>query len=241
MLAKLPITRACALAAALLVLSHKQAYAEELAIEAERVTLAMILPVLTGSELGELELGPAPLPGESIVLHASDIKAKLKASGRDARGLAIPKSTRLVRHARSIEAKELDQLVTQALSPRVAPCVVEQLSALTPLTIASGEFELEADPLARKQSGRTSVALTLRQGERVQRMSLQAVLSCPAPVVTPGAQVRLTVVSGAVRVSAPGTATQAGRVGDEIRVTNQLTKKSLRARVIDAHSVEVIP
>ena len=56
----------------------------------------------------------------------------------------------------------------------------------------------------------------------------------------PGAEVRLILNSGAVHVSAPGVAHQAGRVGDEIRVTNSLSKKSLMARVIDANSAEVI-
>jgi flagella basal body P-ring formation protein FlgA len=53
--------------------------------------------------------------------------------------------------------------------------------------------------------------------------------------------VKLVAIQGPVRVSAPATAHQAGRVGDEVRVTNQVTKKQLRARVIDAQTVEVLP
>lgn len=227
-------------AVALFVQLRGVARADEIAVESERVTLAMILPALEGTELGGLDLAPAPLPGESSVIRASDVKAKLKASGRDARGLAIPKSTRVTRHKKSLDAQQLDALAKTALAPRVAPCNVESLSAMPPMTIADGEFELEADALPRKQSGRTNVSITLRQGERTQRLSMQAVLSCPEPVVMPGASVQLTVRYGAVRVSAPGIANQPGRVGDEIRVTNQLTKKSLRARVLNAQSVEVI-
>jgi flagella basal body P-ring formation protein FlgA len=52
--------------------------------------------------------------------------------------------------------------------------------------------------------------------------------------------VTVVSVSGPVRVSAPATAHQAGRVGDEVRVTNQVTKKQLRARVLDAQTVEVL-
>ena len=111
---------------------------------------------------------------------------------------------------------------------------------MAPMTIAEGDFELEADALPRKQSGRTNVSIIVKQGDRTQRVSMQAVLTCPEPVILPGATVRLMVNYGSVHVSAPGTAGQAGRVGDEIRVTNQLTKKSMRARVIDAQSVEVL-
>jgi hypothetical protein len=227
-------------AAALLLALPHSVRADEVAVEGERVTLAMILPALTGTELGELDLAPAPLPGESSVIRASDVKAKLKESGRDARGLMIPKSVKLVRRKRTVETKELDALAKVALAPRVAPCNVEQLSVLSPVTLGEGEFELEAEAMQRKQSGRTNVVLTLRQGERTQRISMQAVLSCPAPVVQPGAQVRLIVINGAVRVTAPGVATQPGRVGDEIRVTNSISKKSLMGRVIDAQSVEVV-
>jgi hypothetical protein len=225
---------------ALFVQLHGAARADDIAVETDRVTLAMILPALEGTELGGLDLAPAPLPGESSVIRASDVKAKLKASGRDARGLAIPKSTRVIRHKQTLDAKQLDDLAKRALAPRVAPCNVEQLSVLPPMTLAEGDYELTADALPRKQSGRTSVMVSLKQGERVQRISLQAVLSCPEPVILPGAQVRVSLHYGAVHVSAPGVAAQPGRVGDEIRVTNQLTKKSLKARVIDAQTVEVV-
>ncbi|MDB4973011.1 MAG: Chaperone for flagella basal body P-ring formation [Myxococcaceae bacterium] len=227
-------------ALSLSMMADGAARADDLAVESERVTLAMILPALTGTELGALDIAAAPLPGETSVIRASDVKAKLRESGKDARGLAIPKSTRLVRHKRDLSAKELEQLIRTALAPRVAPCQIDQLSTLQPLTVAQGELQLEAEPMVRKQSGRSTAMIMLKQGERSQRFSVQTVLTCPEPVIMPGAQVRLVLHSGAVHVSAPGTAHQPGRVGDEIRVTNSLTKKSLMARVIDATSAEVI-
>ncbi|MET0284417.1 MAG: flagella basal body P-ring formation protein FlgA [Polyangiales bacterium] len=213
---------------------------EAVNVEGERVTLAMILPALSGTELGELDLAPAPLPGETTVLRASDVKAKLKESGRDARGLMIPKSVKLVRRKRTLEGKELDGLVKAALAARVAPCNVEELSSLPTLTLGEGEFVVEAESMPRKQSGRTSATVTLLQGERKQRLNIQAVLTCPEPVMSPGMTIRLIVRRGAVTVTAPGVANQPGRVGDEIRVTNSMSKKALMGRVIDAQSVEVL-
>lgn len=224
-----------------LLLLPVRADADEVAVEGDRVTLATILPALAGSELGGIDIAAAPLPGERTTVRAADIKAKLKESGRDARGLAIPRSVRLVRRARSLDAKKLDDLLRTVIAPQIAPCNVSELSPLTPVTVGEGDFELTAEPVARKQSGRTNVAITLRQGERSQRINAQAVLACPAPVMLPGAQIRVVAVSGAVRVSAPGVANQPGRVGDEIRVTNSVTKRALKARVIDAQSAEVIP
>jgi Chaperone for flagella basal body P-ring formation len=214
--------------------------AEELAVEGETVELALILPVLSGTELGSLVVADAPLPGESRVVRASDIKALLKAHGADARGLALPRSVKLVRRARSVKEGELTERVREALASQIFPCQVASLSSLPSVSLAAGEYEVITQTSARRDSGRAPLSITLKQGERSQRISAQLEVSCPAPVVHPGANVRLVAVSGAVRVSAPAVAHQPGRVGDEIRVTNQVTKRQMRARVRDAQTVEVV-
>ena len=216
------------------------ALAEDVAVEGESVQLATLVPALLGSELGELKVTDAPLPGESKVVRASDIKALLKAQGRDARGLALPRSVRLVRRARSVGEAELAGRVREAVTASIAPCQVASISTLPSVSLGAGEYEVLADAAARRNSDRVSLVVTLKQGERSQRISAQLEVSCPEPVVQPGANVRLLAISGPVRVSAPGTVHQAGRVGDEVRVTNQVTKKQLRGRVIDAQTVEVI-
>lgn len=217
------------------------ASAEDLTVEGEQVPLYAMLPALEGTELGDLVVADAPLPGESRVLRASDIRAVLKANGRDARGLDLPKSVRLVRRARSVSQKELGERVKTALAAQVAPCTVESVSTLPAVTLGGGDYDVETEAAARRNSGRVGVVITLKQGERSQRISAQVELTCPQPVVQPGANVRAVYAHGVVRVSAMATVHQAGRVGDEIRVTNQATKKQLRARVIDAQTVEVLP
>ncbi|MET0339391.1 MAG: flagella basal body P-ring formation protein FlgA [Polyangiales bacterium] len=223
-----------------LVSGAPHARAEEIAVESERVTLAMILPALAGTELGALDVAPAPLPGERTLVKSAEIRAKIKQSGHDTRGLAIPRSVRLVRRSRDLGSKQLDEMIRTALAPQVAPCDVTQVSDVGAVTVGEGEIAVEADPMPRKQSGRASATITLRQGDRTQRLSVQTQLSCPAPVMVPGASIRIVAISGAVRVTAPGVANQPGRVGDEIRVTNSLTKRALKARVIDASSAEVV-
>jgi flagella basal body P-ring formation protein FlgA len=44
-----------------------------------------------------------------------------------------------------------------------------------------------------------------------------------------------------VKATAPAEARQPGRRGDIIRITNRATGASLRGRIIDAHTVEVMP
>lgn len=216
------------------------AHAEDLAVEGERVQLYAVLPALEGTELGELVVADAPLPGESRVVRASDIKAVLKANGRDARGLDLPRSIRLVRKARNVSDTELAQRVRAAVASQIAPCQVQSLSTLPPVSVGGGDYEVEATLPPRRDSGRASLSITVKQGERSQRISAQAELICPEPVIQPGMNVKLVSVQGPVRVSAPATVHQAGRVGDEVRVTNQVSKKQLRARVIDAQTVEVL-
>jgi hypothetical protein len=229
----------CASSLSLAALSA--AHAEDVAVEGERVQLYALLPALTGTELGELVIADAPLPGESRVVRASDIKAVLKANGRDARGLDLPRSVRLVRSARSLSESELGKRVREAVAAQVAPCAVQSLSTLPSVSVGGGDYEVEASMTPRRDSGRAPLAITVKQGERTQRISAQAELSCPEPVIQPGMNVKLVSVRGPVRVTAPATAHQSGRVGDEVRVTNQVTKKQLRARVIDAQTVEVMP
>jgi hypothetical protein len=216
------------------------ARADDLAVEGESVLLSAVLPALAGSELGNLVVAEAPLPGETRVVRASDIKAVLKANGRDARGLDLPRSVRLVRRARSLGDSELGQRVRAAVAAQVAPCKVQSMSTLPPVSVGGGDYEVEASMTPRRDSGRAPLSIIVKQGERSQRISAQAELICPQPVVQPGMNVTLVAVQGPVRVSAPATAHQAGRVGDEIRVTNQVTKKQLSARVIDAQTVEVV-
>lgn len=217
-----------------------RAHADAVFVSADTITLATILPALSGSDLGDLSIAKAPLPGETSVVHGSDIRAKLIQAGLDARGLAIPRSTRVSRRAQTVSADMLRERVTNALAPLVAPCNVGTLSSFAPITLGDGEFELSVDTTPRRMSGRSTFTMTLRQGTQSQVLHGQVEMSCPPPVVMPGATVRLTVRSGAVKVSALATAAQPGRVGDEIRVTNQLNRQSYRARVLDAENVELL-
>jgi len=232
--------KALALAGGLSFLALSSARADELAVEGETVVLAALVPALEGTELGGLVVADAPLPGQSRVVRASDIKAMLKAQGRDARGLALPRSTRLTRASRNLSEAELGKRVREAVAAQVAPCTVAIVSTLPPVSLGAGEFEVLATSTPRRDSGRVPLVITLKQGERTQRISAQGELTCPLAVVHPGSSVKLIAIAGPVRVSAPATVNQAGRVGDEVRVTNQVTKMQLRGRVINAQTVEVI-
>ncbi|HJL19619.1 MAG TPA: flagella basal body P-ring formation protein FlgA [Sandaracinaceae bacterium LLY-WYZ-13_1] len=204
------------------------------------VHLSEVVPALGGTELGALEVGPAPPPGGTRVIRRSDVLRALREAGRDPRGLAIPRATRIRREARALDGDRIEALSRDAVVEALAPCRLEELTVRGDATVAAGPLEVTAEGQAPRRSGAASVMVILSAGGREVRVPAQARVRCPAPVVRPGRRVRLRVRFGAVIASAPGVARQPGRVGEVIRVQNLQTRASLRARVIDAETVEVV-
>lgn len=215
--------------------------ADVLTVSGESVTLAAIVPALSGTELGDLEVAEAPRPGQRRTIRGSDVKRALREHGQSARGLRIPSRVTVTRKQRKVSREEVAAKVRASVAAGIAPCELVQLSLLSGWALGAGDYEVSTRLPRAVTSGRRSLVVWIEQGGQRSRISAQVELSCPAPVVAPGASVRLLAHTGAVRVSAPGKALQAGRVGDEIRVTNQVSRKTLLARVVDAQTVEVLP
>ena len=211
------------------------------ALAQEQIQLGEVIPALAGTELGQIPLGAAPPPGASRVVRRSEVLAALRRAGRDVRGLAIPRATRVRREARALDSEGLAELSRGAVRQALAPCTVDALTVRGDASVAQGPLEVEAEGQAPRSSGAAPVVVILRAGGREVRVPAQARVSCPAPVVAPGRRVRVIARFGAVEASAPGVARQPGRVGDVIRIQNLQTRSGLRARVIDADTVEVVP
>lgn len=211
-----------------------------LAAADDRVTVAEVLPLLRGSAAGEVDLGPAPLPGGERVVRAREVRSALEAAGHDARGVQIPVSTKIRREAQAMDRSAIVDLVRPELNRAFFPCIVTEVQAPPRITLATGDVVVEATGRAPRTSGHAAASVVLRAGGRDTRLSIVADVECPAPVVSPGGRVQIVAIYGRVRASAPGTAIESGRVGDDIRVTNSLTRTTLRGRVVDANTVEVL-
>jgi len=207
----------------------------------DHVVLAEVIPALAGTELGALELGPAPPPGASRVVRRSEVLSALRRAGRDPRGLAIPRTTRIRRDARRLDADALEALSRDAIAEALAPCSMSDLRIDATAVVARGELAVRVEGGPPPRSGPRLVVVILSAAGRETRVPAQARVECPAPVVRPGARVRVIARFGSVEASAPGVARQPGRVGDVIRVRGGSGRASLRARVIDAQTVEVVP
>lgn len=209
-------------------------------VDAEHVRLAEIVPALAGTELGGLDLGPAPVPGAVRVVRRAEVLQALAQAGRSAEGLAIPASTRIERRAQTLSPDELERRASSVVADAVAPCAVESLEVRGALVVPEGALTLRAEGPSRPTTGATLVTLIAQVGRREVRTAAQARIACPSAVIAPGAHVEIRVVAGSVVVRADGTARQPGRVGDTIRVFVERTHALVEARVVDASTVEVL-
>jgi hypothetical protein len=210
------------------------------------ILLAEILPSLAGTDLGEVEVGRAPVAGASLVIRRADVLRALRAAGKSGDALNIPRATKITREVVKLDREQLAGEAEQALVEAAAPCRLEQARVSTDPKVIAGPRTFSAELIKR---GAAASALTMQAsgaifvesgGQRV-RVPVVARLTCPPPDVLAGAQLTLVAVVGPVRASAPGEARQPGRAGEIIRVTNRTTGAALRGRIVDAQTVEVVP
>jgi flagellar basal body P-ring formation protein FlgA len=115
--------------------------------------------------------------------------------------------------------------------------------------VAQGEI-ITADAVSRTQ---VQVTQPLRQavlqpeeviGKRAQRsLADNAPLStrdvAASPVIQKGDLIHIVVESSLIKVSTPGVALEAGKLGDTIRVKNTSSNREIRAQVIDKQTVRI--
>lgn len=206
----------------------------------ERITVAEVIPVLAGSEVGQLELGPAPAPGRSRTIHGRQIRAALRKAGVNARGIVIPKRTRITRQARTLAPEDIAALAAPSIDEALGACSPTAVLPRNEIHVAPGELSVEASAPRPTRSGRATVMVSISSAGTTVRAPVLVEYVCPPPVIRSGSTVTVVAVVGKVRASVPGIAAQHGRVGDRITVTNRLTGSRLLARVVDATTVEVV-
>lgn len=207
----------------------------------DAVVLAEVVPALEGTELGALEIGPAPPPGRARRVTRGEVLAALRRAGRSTRGLSIPRVIRVRREARTLSAEALTSLARSFADATLSPCRIESFDVHNGASVATGPLEVAVEGQTPRRSGAAPVVVVLTAGGRETRVPAQARVACPAPVIRPGARVQLVARFGRVEATAPGVARQPGRVGDVIRVQNLRSRATLSARVLDDRRVEVLP
>jgi hypothetical protein len=208
----------------------------------DRVLLSEVLPQLDGTPLGAVDVAPAPAPGSNLTLSRADVLRALTQAGmaKSLKPAEIPKSTRISREAVALSRDELLKQAHDAVSIATQPCELRDVRYPSEVRVSAGPREYRGE-FNSLRSGSVTGAVIVSSGGRLTRVPAIATLSCPPPEVSSGSQVTAVAVVGNVKASAPAEAKQPGRVGDIIRITNRATGASLRGRIIDSHTVEVLP
>ena len=213
---------------------------DELSSDADGVTLAEIIPLLAGTPAGELVVAPAPEPGQARQVRRSEVLRAMRRAGMSPEGLAIPRSTNVRRAANDLEGDALRDRALPSIEASLAPCEAVDVRLPHSVSLPAGHVDIRVDARTPNRSGRTSGVLIMEARGVERRLPFSARVSCPPPEVSAGATIRILARFGNVSASAPGEATQSGRVGDVIRVRNTTTRRALRGRILDAQSVEVV-
>jgi len=208
----------------------------------DRVLLEEVMPALTGTPLGAVDIAQAPLPGGSIVIRRSDVQRALLQAGLGGALKAgdIPKSKQISREAIALTREQLSAQAHAVVLSATAPCELRDARYPNEVRVMGGPRSYRAE-FTGLHSGTVTGALFVESGGHVTRVPVIASLTCPPPEISSGAQLVAIAVVGHVKASAPAEARQPGRIGEIIRITNRATGAALRGRVIDARTVEVVP
>jgi hypothetical protein len=208
----------------------------------DRVLLAEVMPALNGTPLGAVDVAQAPTPGTSLTIRRADVLRALAQAGMQEtlKTAEIPKSVKVSREAITVSREELSAQAGEAVRNATAPCELRDVRYPSEVHIQAGPRQFRAE-FTGLHSGSVNGAVFARSGAHETRIPVVASLSCPAPEISAGAQLVAIAQVGSVKATAPAEARQPGRVGEVIRITNRATGASLRARILDSRTVEVVP
>lgn len=225
-----------------LLLSAAEALGQETAASGERVLLQEVMPALVGTPVGAVDLAQAPAPGASLTIRRADVQRALAQAGlqESLKAKDIPKSVKISRESVRVTRDELSAQAHEAVRSATTPCELGDVRYPSDVKLSAGPRAYRAE-FNGLRSGSLTGAVFISTGGRETRVPVIATLSCPPPEVAAGTQLIAIAQVGPVKATAPAEARQPGRVGEIIRITNRATGASLRARIVNARTVEVIP
>jgi hypothetical protein len=231
----------CLQLSALMLASYLPLSAAAVAAQ-DRVLLQEVMPELSGTPLGAVDVVSAPPPGSSVTVRRSEVLRALAQAGlsESAKSLSIPRSVRVSRALANVSREVFAAEALAAVTEATTPCDLREARYPTEVRLASGPRNFRAEFPGGLRSGTLTGGVFVESGGRTVRVPVVVSLSCPPPEISAGAQVTAVAVVGPVRATAPAEARQPGRRGEIIRITNRATGASLRARVVDGRTVEVV-
>jgi len=237
-----------ALACALLGLPGLATAETTRTLDRTRVHLGDLLST-QDSELGAVDLGPAPPPGSSRLISREDVVRELRVQGLEQRKLNIPEVMRVVSASRRYTPSEVSALLLPQVSSALPPGVELQQLKISHGIVTSPRVQvgpIKLPKLARRAGSVdvTVVADLLNEGEIVTRLAFGLTLNvseqAAAPLVDKGARVELVILSGSARISAGAVALEAANLGEVIPFKVSTTQRVLRGRLETRNQAVVV-
>jgi hypothetical protein len=231
--------------AVLLVAEVAVAAPRRVEVDGDRVLLADVVPRI-GADLGGLDLGPAPAPGQSRRLQRQELVDRLRQAMVSSNGLRL-RSVILVRPAQRLSEQELQQMVREATHQHLAGAGrVGAVRVRGGMLLPRGEVRATVAPVSAWRHGFQPVRVELSAGSSAPRRLVASVeVSLPRashePLIERGAEVVVVARLPGVLVRTTGIAQSGGPRGARIAVLPSNSRRVVRARVVDAGTVEVDP
>ena len=214
------------------------------AVDGDRITLGDVL-ASAPAEVARLDLGPAPEPGKTKVIHGKLIRRRLREALISIKGLRIPGKVRVIRRAQVLTELQLQALVERQL-PRYLPgkVQVKRLKVKGGITLPRGTVHLWAEDVKLRRGHQTVIAFVRAGDSRAKRVlvgvDVERGRSGGALLVKRGEPVVIRVQGRGVTVRAKGVSQQDGRQGQMVGVLPGDGKKLIRGRVVSEGVVEVM-
>ena len=138
-----------------------------------------------------------------------------------------------------LDAKALETLGSDALNAALHPCQAVTVQWPETARVPATPLSVAAQLRRPARSGSINAQLVFESNGRQTRVPLRLTAECPPPILQPGTRVRILVHVGSVQATAPGEARQSGRIGDRVRVTNLLSRRTVVAEVVDGETVRL--
>jgi len=221
----------------------------EQTIDSARIRLADVSDGYDGAELGELDLGPAPPPGNSRLVSRAEVEDQLHAAGDDAKKLRMPSALRVKSAAKRWSAEEVRTAFEAKLKSALPTGINYRSMRLSRVLVTSPRATIgdARFPRLQKREGEQTVTATVevrQDDELLLRLPVTVIVNVTEagmrPALEKGARVNLVIEHGPARVTALAIALSDAELGDTTSFRVSSTQRVLRARVTSPDTAQVV-
>lgn len=228
-------------------------------VRAPRLHLVDVVPRIP-EPWASVDLGASPAPLQDARLTQDDILAQLKkAHLKLPNGIELPRAVRVYRPGQKLSAAQLAQHIRHALIEALEPGVdIQNLRISSGAILPQGQIIVQLPELPDSKYKTMDLQAQVRVMEFQVHPERESLYSKPVhvsvhaeiatqiaqktpgvPVLARGAEVTVRIQSGHVLLQANGLAQEPGSIGDLISVLPTQGTRAVKARVVDARTVEV--